>query len=71
MKKKINQKINSYFKRKKYSKLVRLFAKKSNQSLDLDTSCFFATQAYILSLECNNSLSEQLFIYLKKNNREE
>ena len=71
MKKKINQKINSYFKKKKYSKLVRLFAKKSTQSLDLDTSCFFATLAYILSLECNNSLSEQLFIYLKKNNREE
>ena len=70
MKKKINQKINSYFKKKKYSKLVRLFAKKS-KILDLDTSCFFATQAYILSLECNNSLSEQLFIYLKKNNREE
>ena len=63
MKKKINQKINSYFKKKKYSKLVRLFAKKSTQSL--------ATQEYILSLECNNSLSEQLFIYLKKNNREE
>ena len=28
---------------------------KSNQSLDLDTSCFFAKQAYILSLVCNTN----------------
>ncbi|MFL2802226.1 MAG: hypothetical protein ACJ0DD_05640 [Paracoccaceae bacterium] len=65
-----NQKIKYYFKRKKYNNLVQIFAEKSKKIKDLDTACFFATQAYILSLECNNPLSEELLAFLTKNNRE-
>tara|TARA_A100001011_G_scaffold397214_1_gene497523 strand:- start:2530 stop:2748 length:219 start_codon:yes stop_codon:yes gene_type:complete len=66
----INKKVNKLFRKGKYENLVRLFAKKSKKESDLDTACFFATQAYILSLECNDPLSEELFIFLKKHNRE-
>ena len=67
---KINKKIILYFKKRRYNHLVKIFAKKSKKIKDLDNACLLATQAYVLSLECNNSLSGNLLNFLKKNNRE-
>ena len=67
---KINKKITLYFKKRRYSNLVQIFAKKSKKIKDLDNACFLATQAYVLSLESNNPLSKNLLNFLRKYSRE-
>lgn len=66
----LNKRIKHYFKKNRIPELLHIFSRQSKKENDLDTSCFFATQAYILSLEINHPMSKELFIFLKKNNRE-
>ena len=57
-------------KEKNLSLLVELYSQASKATSDCDQACFWATQAYVLALEIDHSLSEQLYKFLLSNNRE-
>ena len=48
---------NKFFKKKKILKLIHIFSNQSKITGDLNAACFYATQAYVLSLEYNYSIS--------------
>lgn len=66
-----NDKLIEANKSKDLKKLVKIYAKEAKKNKDKNTACFFATQAYVLSLECNLQSSQELLKFLKKNNRED
>ncbi|MAI97640.1 MAG: hypothetical protein CML37_02985 [Rhodobacteraceae bacterium] len=52
------------------SKLIELYVQASKKNISLDESCFLVTQAYILALESNHPLSNNLHKFLVSHNRE-
>ena len=66
----INQLFNQAQKERNTSELIELYAQASKTSINLDESCFLATQAYVLALEKNHPLSEDLHRFLVTHNRE-
>ena len=67
----LDNRVTQAHKEKNISLLVELYAKASKSTSDHNLSCFLATQAYVLALECNHPLSQNLHSYLKLNNRED
>tara|TARA_X000000368_G_scaffold48390_1_gene34544 strand:- start:609 stop:842 length:234 start_codon:yes stop_codon:yes gene_type:complete len=68
--KNLNMLLVQAHKEKNLSLLVELYSQASKATSDCDQACFWATQAYVLALEIDHSLSEQLFKFLLSNNRE-
>lgn len=51
--------------------LADLYRQAARAAETLDSACFFATQAYIFSLECNHDIRADLLDFLKQHGREE
>tara|TARA_B100001996_G_scaffold196361_1_gene150440 strand:+ start:3759 stop:4004 length:246 start_codon:yes stop_codon:yes gene_type:complete len=69
-KKNVNQLMIQAHKEKNISLLVELYAQASKSAANCDLACFLATQAYVMALETDNPISEDLFNFLLANDRE-
>ena len=68
--KNINQLLIEAHKDKNIPLLAELYSQASKSTTSCDLACFLATQAYVLALETDNPISEDLFNFLLSNNRE-
>ena len=51
--------------------LVQLYTRAADQAGDVDTECFFLTQAYVFALQTGDAGADELHRRLKANGREE